>query len=104
MPLVLVTPPSQEPLTVTQAVNIARAVDPADPTIPGFISAARAAVERYTHRALITQTWQYLRDGWPERHPAYIHHGYPQIRVPKPPFQSVVSFQYLDTFGEWQTL
>ena len=103
MALVLVTPPAQEPISITDAMLHLRQDIP-DPAIAGFISAARASVENYTHRALITQTWKYLRDGWPPRHSAYAHEGYPQIIIPKPPFQSVVSFQYVDTAGVLQTL
>jgi uncharacterized phiE125 gp8 family phage protein len=103
MALILITPPAQEPISVIDALAHCRQDQP-DPTIAGFIAAARAAVENYTHRALITQTWKYLRDGWPARSPAYAHEGYSQIFIPKPPFQSIVSFQYVDTAGVLQTL
>jgi hypothetical protein len=100
---VLITPPVSEPVLLTDAANHLRQ-DPSDPTIPGFISAARAAVENHTHRVLCTQTWQYLRDGWPPFDPAYTRIGYAELLVPKPPFQSLDFLKYLDTSATWQTM
>lgn len=103
MALILVTPPSSEPVTTADAALHLRQ-DESDPSIPGFISAARAACENYMRRVLCTQTWKYLRDGWPSVDPAYVHEGFVEILIPKPPFQSLVSLKYLDTGGIWQTL
>ena len=47
------------------------------------------------NRALVTQTWEMKRDGFPSR-------GY--FDLPLPPLQSVTSITYLDSNGDSQTL
>lgn len=46
------------------------------------------------NRALLTQTWEYVLDGFCER----------RIRLPLPPLQSVTSITYRDELGTSQTL
>jgi uncharacterized phiE125 gp8 family phage protein len=75
-----------------------------DQTVSDLITAAREDVEDFTRTALITQSWQYLRDGFPGYHPLYDRRGYPQFYLPKPPLQAVTLFQYVDTGGVTQTL
>ncbi len=103
MSLLQVTPPIEEPISVADAMAHLRQSVP-DPTIPGFIAAARAACENYMHRVVITQTWQYFRDGWPPFDRSYVQDGYPEIIVPKPPFQSMNWLKYVDLSGVLQTL
>lgn len=57
------------------------------------IAAAVSDVERYTRRALITQTWSLSLREFPVR-----------IYLPRPPLQSVTSIQYVDLNGSTQTL
>lgn len=63
-----------------------------------LVNAATEAVERYTGRALITQTWRLALDDFPCRDPRS------EIRLPRPPFQSVTSIAYTDSNGTAQTL
>jgi len=103
--LSLITPPAAEPLALVDAKKSLR-VDYSydDDLITSLIVVARQAVESYTHRALVTQEWMYEMDSFPPLHPLYMRRGFPQILVPKPPLQSIVSFQYVDTAGDLQDL
>lgn len=67
----------------------------ADDKITAMIEAARQDVERYTTRALITQTLTMYLDKFP---------GYETIYLPYAPVQSVTSVKYYDTSGSQQTL
>lgn len=114
MSLVLIAPPASEPVSlaeirsqldlgpwedsdhVTAAIRAAR--------LRGMITAARTACEDYLRQTLITQTWELRLDGFPGFNTRYNRDGYPQIWIPKPPFQSVVSFQYVDVGGVLQTM
>lgn len=92
--LVLVTPPSIEPLTVDEAKDWARITEDAEDGIVGrLVMAARANVEQLTGLALLTQTWDYFLDAFPC-----------QIDLPRPPLQTVTYIKYLDTDGALQTL
>lgn len=83
--------PAVEPLSTAEAKNHLR-VDTADDDIliDALIKAARERVEDLSHRALITQTWRYSLDAWPEGD---------VILLPRPPLVSVSQIQYLDTAG-----
>lgn len=103
MPLQLLEAPACEPITIAVAADYLRQ-DASDLSIPGLLAAARSAVESYLHRALVTQKWRYLRDGWPRVDPLFQHPGFSSIVLPKPPLQSVDAFRYLDTGGAWMDL
>lgn len=59
-----------------------------------LITAAVRDVERFTRRSLITQTWQLTNSCFPLW----------EIALPRPPFQSITSIQYVDDNGTTQTL
>lgn len=59
-----------------------------DSHLTRLIKAATSEVERYTRRALITQTWQLTLREFP-----------PQIALPRPPLQSVESITYVNDAG-----
>lgn len=66
MTLTLVTAPTTEPVSPLEAkayLNVFHDDDNA--LISALIVAARQHVENFTHRALITQTWDYKFDGFP---------------------------------------
>lgn len=96
--LSLVTAPAAEPLTLAEAKLHLR-VDSDDTSqdtlITSLIVAAREAVEEHTRRALVTQTWDYVADAFPD--------GDEPILVGKPPLQSVTTLQYVDADGVLQT-
>jgi uncharacterized phiE125 gp8 family phage protein len=92
MRLTLVTAPTQDPIDVTAAMWHLHA--DTDEGIRDLINAATVHAERFLGRALITQTWDLMLDGFPCG----------EILVPKAPLQSVTSIQYVDTNGATQTL
>src|SRR5512139_2523227 len=66
MRAVLVTSPTKEPVTLSQAKAHLR-VDASDDDalIESLITVAREHVENITRRALFTQKWDYSLKGWP---------------------------------------
>lgn len=103
--LTLVTPPAVEPVSLADAKLQLRVTwSSEDAFITDKIVVARNAVETYTRRALIKQEWLLEMDSFPGTHPLYVRRGFPAIYVPKPPFNRVVSFQYVDTAGALQPL
>jgi uncharacterized phiE125 gp8 family phage protein len=97
MALTLITPPAEEPLTLSEvkaspSLRVSTATDDTD--ITALIVTARRMAETYTLHALVTQTWELVLDGFPSG----------GIVVPMPPLQSVTSIKYIDTDGVEQTL
>src|SRR5579872_769571 len=110
----LVTAPPIEPITLAEAKlqcgfgpiedSTREASSILSDKLRAYILAARRACEDYTRRAFITQTWMLRLDGFPGSDWRYDWRGYPKLLLPKPPFQSVASFRYIDTFGNLQDL
>jgi hypothetical protein len=106
-PLRLITPPAAEPVQLSDFKNILRIPlgDTSwDSTLEIYLVAAREQIENYCRIALVTQTWLARLDQFPSIPLRYDRNGYPQILLPKPPFQSIQSFTYVDTSGAVQTL
>lgn len=97
MSLTIVTPPAEEPVSLTEAKNHLRVdLSDDDSLISALIVAAREHAEAITRRAFITQTLKLSLDAFPANNgPIY---------VPMPPLQSVNSLKYFDTDGVEQTL
>lgn len=112
--IVLITPPTAEPITLAEAKlqlgfgpmqdSDRAASQILNDKLRAFIVAARQDCENYTRRAFVTQHWLLRRDSFPGHNLRYEWNGYPQIELPKPPFQSIDSFQYVDVSGTVQTL
>lgn len=67
MPSILLTGPATEPWSVAEAKSFLRTENDDDDTvIASLISSARNQVEALTRCALITQTWRFVLDRWPE--------------------------------------
>lgn len=75
-----------------------------DPTLTFYLQVARERVEQLCRIKLITQTWLLREDVFPMVSLRYDRNGYAELALPYPPFQSVASFQYVDTAGIVQTL
>lgn len=95
--IVLTTPPAAEPLSASDIrswLNYSSAVT--DAMLEPLIKAGRQEIDGWggwLGRALITQTWtMYL--------PAFR----PEIEIPLPPLQQIVSVKYLDPAGIEQTV
>lgn len=86
MNIKIVTPPTIEPVTLTEAKLQCR-VDATDEDtfITGLITAAREEVERLSWHVLLTQTLELVLNGWPCDD---------EIYLPRPPLQSVTSVIY----------
>jgi hypothetical protein len=68
--------------------------------ITNLATAARIHCENYTRSCFITSTWLYQRDGWPPRDLRYEDRGQPgAFLLPRTPFQSIVSFNYVNEDG-----
>lgn len=89
------TPPSDEPVTLTEAKLHLRAdSDTADDTlITALIQAAREHVEAVCERALMPQTWTERRFGFPD-----------VLTLRGGAVSAVVSVKYVDADGAQQTL
>lgn len=80
--------------TAKKQCEIAASDTAHDAHLHRLITGAVRDVERWTRRALITQTWQLTMTRFPDW----------EIVLPRPPLQSVTSIQYVDEAGVTQTL
>ena len=111
MPLQLVTPPAEEPVSLAEAKQHLR-VDGGDDDllIGSLISAARQAAETKTGRQLITARWKLVLDAFPgpslmqsATGASFSLPGH-AILLAKCPVQSAVSIEYLDMNGTTQVM
>jgi len=87
--------PDKEPVSLEEAKGHLRVHHGNDDVmIKDQIVAARELIEDLTSRAIITQTWQWFRDDFPED----------VFDVPKPPLQSVDHIKYTDQDGTTTTV
>ena len=111
MPLQLVTPPAEEPVSLAEAKQHLR-VDSGDDDllIGSLITAARQAAETKTGRQLITARWKLVLDAFPgpslmqsATGASFSLPGH-AILLAKCPVQSAVSIEYLDMNGTTQVM
>lgn len=89
MKVSIVTQPTEEPLTLDEAKHHLRIdTEDDDSLILSLTKASREYTETVTGRKLITQTWKYYLDDWPE------DKNY--IALPFPPLSSVTHLKYTD--------
>ena len=111
MPIQLVTPPTEEPVSLLEAkLHLRVDFDEDDMLIASLITAARQAAETLTGRQLTTARWKQVLDCFPG--PSLM--GLPAgqtftlpghaILLAKAPVQSVVSINYLDMGSVNQTM
>ena len=111
MPLQIINPPTEEPVSLAEAKAHLRVdFSDDDSLITSLIAAARQAAETLTGRQLTTARWKQVLDGFPG--PSLM--GVPAGRVftlpghailiAKVPVQSVVSIDYLDMGSVVQTM
>jgi uncharacterized phiE125 gp8 family phage protein len=90
----LVTAPATEPITTSQLKDHLRITSSDEDTYLGLlITAARQAVEREQHRALIAQTWLYETDHFPC-----------EFQLLPSPVTAITHIKYVDPDGTLQTL
>ena len=95
MPLQLVIPPAEEPVSLIDAkLHLRVDFDEDDTLIASLISAARQAAETLTGRQFVNARWKLVLDGFPRS----------AIALAKCPVQSVVAINYLDMNSSVQTM
>jgi hypothetical protein len=122
MGLKLITAPTLEPVTLPELkLHLRVDVDLTDDDtlITSLGKAAREKAEAFLNRAILTQTWDYTRNSFPNQDwlgararwlgVASLESTFaprnPQVfELPFPPVQSVTSITYIDTNGVTQTL
>ena len=88
MAVKIVTPPALEPVTLGEARLHCRVdVEDDDDLLLRLIMTAREYAEQREWRAYLTQTLDLYLDCWPARD---------EIRLPRPPLQSITSVKYYD--------
>jgi uncharacterized phiE125 gp8 family phage protein len=111
MPLQLITPAAEEPVSLAEAklhLRVESADD--DALIGALISAARQAAETLTGRQFVTARWKLVLDSFPGPSLMGVPAGLPfslpahAILLPKCPVQSVFAIRYLDMSGTTQTM
>jgi len=89
--LAIVTPPSGEPVSLTEAKAQCRVTIPdEDAYITSLIAVARERVEEFTRRALMEQEWVAKYADWPSDR---------VLIIPRPPLVSVDAVKYWDSTG-----
>ena len=110
MSLQLITPPAEEPVSLTEAkLHLRVDVTDDDTLITALISAARQTAETITGRQFVTARWKLVLDAFPGSCLSQAGGGTftlpgNAILVHKCPVQSVVSVQYLDMASVLQTV
>lgn len=112
--LIQVATPAVEPVLVPEMLLQLGMGTPADGTLDaqlvsqltGLLLAARTYVENSCRIAIVTQSWLFQGDSWPGTNMRYNVGGafHSEFRIPKPPFQSIAFFQYVDVTGTIQPL
>ncbi len=91
--LVQFAAPAAEPITTAQAKAHLRVdITDDDTYIDTLVAAARAHVENWIGKRLVTQTWDMTRDDFPV--------GSREIMLPYGPVQSIASITYINTGGQ----
>jgi uncharacterized phiE125 gp8 family phage protein len=111
MPLQLVTPSLEEPVSLWEAkLHLRVDFDEDDTLIASLITAARQAAETLTGRQFVTARWKMVLDSFPGPSlmgvPAGQSFSLPghAVLLPKCPVQSVIAINYLDMGGALQTM
>lgn len=95
----VITGPVAEPITLAEVkkhLEIADAIDQHNTKLNTLIATARERAEAITNRQLMTATLELRLDRFPSSNE--------EIKLPRPPLQSVTSVKYQDTTDTQQTL
>ena len=94
MVLTQITKPIALPVTLTDAKEELKITGTdLDQTVRRLMRSSTDRIERDTGQKLVTQSWQFYRNGFEE-----------VMRIPFSPLQTVDSIMYIDSVGDWQTL
>jgi len=96
MPVIVITPPAEEPVSLDQAARQLRISSSADDMLLESRRApARAWAEHETGRQFMDAVLELRMDSWPSGR---------VIELPRPPLKAVSSVKYLDADGVEQTM
>ena len=102
MPLILISGPAVEPVTLAEAKAHLRVDGTAEDTlIASLIVTSRLHVEAVAGLALVTQSWSWYIDAWPQGPPGPPGHA---VRLPLRPVQSIEAVRLYDEAGTATTL
>lgn len=104
--LKLINAPTSEPVTVSEVkARLRITISDEDADLATMISQARELCEAHCNRAFITQTYSLYLDRFPSEwdHEKRVY-TLKEIRLPRPPLQSVTWVKYYDPAGVQQTL
>jgi len=108
MGYVLVTPPSEEPITRAEAkrhLNIDADITADDALIDALIPAVRQYAEQETGRSVMPQAWRKVLDCFPGDEAApWASSHYDAIYLEKGPVTAITSITYTDLGGVTQTI
>lgn len=83
-----VVAPAEEPVSLAEAkLHLRLTTDDEDLLLQALLQAARERVEMHTNRALVTSTWEEMRESWPWTD---------RFELPRPPLQAVEWIRYRD--------
>lgn len=104
MSLRLITAPSVEPVSLTEAKAHLRIDHTDDDTLIGLlIAAVRQHIDGrdgWLGRALVSQTWELVLDSFPGGCYRYGHSTGSEIKIPIPPLRSITSITYDNEDGD----
>ncbi|GAC1333143.1 MAG: head-tail connector protein [Beijerinckiaceae bacterium] len=92
----IVNGPAIEPIAIADAKTwLKLETGDDDDVVAALITAARLTIEAHTNRMLITQTWRFIYDRWPDDR---------LVKLPLVPFQTLAAIRVFDASGAPQTL
>ncbi|MES2905719.1 MAG: head-tail connector protein [Pseudomonadota bacterium] len=92
MPATLITPPSEEPITLAELkAHLRLENDDEDDLLSRMISAARLHVESITRRVLVEQGWRAYLDRWPVKR---------KVALPVAPVNAITQVRVYNDAGD----
>ncbi|AQW29043.1 head-tail connector protein [Ralstonia syzygii subsp. celebesensis] len=111
MPLQILTPPTAEPLSLSEAkLHLRVDISDDDTLIGALVAAARDYAEGLTRKQMVAARWKQVLDSFPGPSLMGVPYGRTfslpghAIYLERGPVQQVVSIQYLDMGGNVQTM
>ena len=108
MTIVLLVPPAAEPVSLADAKAWLRVdTDAEDALVTSLVVTARGAVEAFTGRVLVSQTWRLTFDAWPDVacRPCFgVARAATAVSIPLTPVAGITAVRVFDAAGVPQIL